>query len=174
MKNVRFPFCPPLPFTSLWELNLRTYVTYKGQKGVYFFTLDTDHPLAQWIATNFFHLPYRLRRMDGEVLGIDNSTKKFSFRSPNSFSVDAFIGEENDYNEQDAWLTERYSLFTLGPKGLYRGDVFHGPWKLKEVSKQKFSDEFSKQFVFDNSQRFVNATYSEGLDVFFKPFLLMK
>ncbi len=173
MKDVSFPYLPPLPFASLWELNLRTYVTNKGRKGVYFFTLDTDHPLAQWIATTFFNLPYRLRRMEGEIRDTYKSTKNFSFKSPDSFLVDASIGEKEESSERDAWLTERYSLYTSGPKGLYRGDVIHEPWQLRRVVKQTFSDEFTKQFGFSNSLKFIKASYSDGVDVYFKPFLLV-
>ena len=57
MKDIRLPLLPTLPYSSLWELNLRTYVRYKGRKGIYFFTLDTDHPIGQWIAVTFFNLP---------------------------------------------------------------------------------------------------------------------
>ena len=173
MKDVRFPSLPPLPFASLWELNLRTYVKYKGRKGVYFFTLDTDHPLAQWIAKTFFNLPYRLRRMEGEIFSFNEKTKKFSFKSPDSFSVDALIGEKERYCERDAWLTERYSLFTPGSKGLYRGDVIHEPWKLRKVVRQAFCDDFTKQFGFSSPLKFIKASYSDGVNVFFKPFFLV-
>ena len=94
MENVRFRFLPPLPFSSLWELNLRTYVKHKNWKGVYFFTLDTDHPLAQWIARKFFNLPYRLRRMEGEIFEHDGLTEKISLRVQNLFLLKLQLGRK--------------------------------------------------------------------------------
>ena len=173
MKDIRLPLLPPLPYSSLWELNLRTYVKYKGKKGIYFFTLDTDHPLGQWIAVTFFNLPYRLRRMEGQVLEKNEFTENFLFHSKNSFFVDAIIGEKLVPNNEDLWLTERYSLFTAGKNGLYRGDVVHRPWQLKKVKKFKMEDRFSCQFGFDNSLDFFKASYSEGINVFFKPFIFL-
>ena len=68
MDRIRFPFLPVVPLLSqLWELNLRTYVNVSGVRGVYFFTLDTDSALACLIANQFFHLPYRLAKMNGQV-----------------------------------------------------------------------------------------------------------
>ena len=65
MSHIRFPVTPGFGFVRLRELNLRTYVRFRGQPGIYFFTLDTDNLLGQWIGRKFFHLPYRLRRLRG-------------------------------------------------------------------------------------------------------------
>ena len=40
MKQMSFRFIPPIPGTSSFlELNVRTYVKYKGKSGVYFFNI---------------------------------------------------------------------------------------------------------------------------------------
>ncbi|MCR9205726.1 MAG: DUF2071 domain-containing protein, partial [Halobacteriovoraceae bacterium] len=67
MSDIHFPWSPVLPFSDLWEINLRTYVRHGKYSGVYFYTLDTDHHLAQWIAQSFFHLPYRYRFLRGSI-----------------------------------------------------------------------------------------------------------
>jgi uncharacterized protein YqjF (DUF2071 family) len=68
MDMIRLWNLPPAPFFShLWEINLRTYVRVGGKPGVYFFTLDTDSALGCWIANHFFHLPYRLAKINAVV-----------------------------------------------------------------------------------------------------------
>ena len=51
------------------ELNVRTYVTYKGYPSVYFFSLEAANPLAVAIARSVFHLPYFNARMTCEHQG---------------------------------------------------------------------------------------------------------
>src|SRR5947209_17347702 len=59
MWGVRGSFMPSVPGTSAFhELNVRTYVHYRGVPGVWFFSLDAANSLAVWGARNFYHLPY--------------------------------------------------------------------------------------------------------------------
>lgn len=68
MDRIRFRGMPGLPFfSSLWELNLRTYVKVNGVPGIYFFTLETPHLLGNFIARRFFDLPYRRARISAEA-----------------------------------------------------------------------------------------------------------
>src|SRR5215467_2688514 len=54
----------PVPWLSRFlELNVRTYVTYGGQSGVYFFSLDAANSAAVALARRFFRLPYYHARM---------------------------------------------------------------------------------------------------------------
>lgn len=71
VTNLRARFLPPIPGAqSFPELNLRTYVTYKGKPGIYFFSLDADHRLAVQGARTFFHLPYFYADMKAEKNGM--------------------------------------------------------------------------------------------------------
>jgi uncharacterized protein YqjF (DUF2071 family) len=59
MWGIRASFLPPIPGTSAFhELNVRTYVHFKGVPGVWFFSLDAASSLAVWGARTFYHLPY--------------------------------------------------------------------------------------------------------------------
>src|SRR5215467_9241143 len=40
------------------ELNCRTYVSFRGKPGIYFFSLDAGSRIAVWGARTFFLLPY--------------------------------------------------------------------------------------------------------------------
>lgn len=67
LTNVRGRFLPSIPGARAFpELNLRTYVTYKGKPGIYFFSLDADHRLTVLGARMFFHLSYFYADMKDE------------------------------------------------------------------------------------------------------------
>jgi hypothetical protein len=165
MSHIRFRFTPVIPFVSLWELNLRTYVRYQGRPGIYFFTLDTDSWLGQKIAKYCFHLPYRLRKMNGKV-----SEGRYRFESPDSFKTEAESGSAIKSDALDSWLVERYNLYTNTAKHLYRGDVIHEPWQLREVNMVSYEDRFSTQFGFGPVAE-IHARYAESLNVKFRPFV---
>src|SRR5262249_55787207 len=64
MWGIRASFLPRIPGTSAFpELNVRTYVHYKGVPGVWFFSLDAANSLAVWGARRFYYLPYFNARM---------------------------------------------------------------------------------------------------------------
>src|SRR5690606_38103898 len=70
MRGVRLRGTPPLPWVSRFpELNVRTYVTFGGRPGVWFFSLDAAQPLAVWAARRSFHLDYRHAAMTCEREG---------------------------------------------------------------------------------------------------------
>lgn len=48
---------------SFPELNLRTYVSREDDRGVYFYSLDTDDRLSVALARTLFRLPYYRSRM---------------------------------------------------------------------------------------------------------------
>ena len=165
MSHIRFPLTPALPIICLWELNLRTYVRYRGRAGVYFLTLDTDSRLGQWIARRFFYLPYRYRQMTAQV-----QSQRYRFDARGSFSLQSQVGRAVSRDALDDWLVERYHLYTSDGSSLYRGDVTHAPWRLRQVDGLAFSDRLSPQFGLPAATQ-VRARYAEPLDVRFKPFV---
>lgn len=59
MTGVRARWTPALSGVSAFpELNVRTYVSYEGKPGVYFFSLDAGSRLAAMAARFTYHLPY--------------------------------------------------------------------------------------------------------------------
>lgn len=165
MSGVRFPFCPKLPFSALWELNLRTYVTYKGQPGIYFFTLDSTHRLGNFIARNFFALPYRYQKMHAKI-----ESQKYIFQADNSLRLSFDIGDELQKSALDNWLVERYHLFTIKNEKVLRGTVMHSPWQLRQMKNLKLRNSFSQEFNFILSNTPNHYAYAESLPVKFKPF----
>jgi len=174
MDKIRLWGLPPIPFfAQLWELNLRTYVTVGGVRGIYFFTLDTDSALGCWIANHFFHLPYRLAKIQACVKDHEYSFQ--SRRPPFSFFTQfQLTGKKKTASAFDLWTTERDRLFTLEKENIYEGRVFHAPWELEEVSDLSIEDRFSQQLPFRCTFDLENASYARMLKVRFLPFRKIK
>ena len=173
MERIRFPALPVLPLiSSLWELNLRTYVKVNGVPGVYFFTLDTDSFLASFVANRFFHLPYRVAKMKGRVF--DNTYAFSSERSQFSFKLKSEIASSlKEKTSLDRWATDREHLFTRTPKNIFRGTVIHENWPLQTVNSIEFEDRFSCQLPIHLSQVPDEVAYCRHLKVRFKPFEIL-
>ena len=132
----------PLPFlTPFPEINVRTYVTYQGIAGVYFFSLDAKNLLAVIGARMLFHLPYFFAQMS-----IKQQQETFYYHSlrigwqkPTQArtTYDGWYRPMGEvfFAERDTleyWLVERYCLYTVTQKNrLYRVDIHHGPWPLQ-------------------------------------------
>src|SRR5581483_11207596 len=58
MKNIRSRWMPELAALDFLETNVRTYVHYKGEPGVYFFSLEASSWLAVRVARLVWGLPY--------------------------------------------------------------------------------------------------------------------
>jgi uncharacterized protein YqjF (DUF2071 family) len=163
MSHVSFSFTPSLPFSRLNELNLRTYVKYKGVSGIYFFTLDSTHKLANFIARNLFHLPYRYSKIDMKLEGSSYVVKS------NMLDLKAEIKGEKLKTDREKFLVERYFLYTDNGKDILRGEVIHRPWDLRSVEIDKLSENLNKAYGLDQN-RFVDSFYGKGFDVSFNPF----
>lgn len=167
MSGVRFPYTPTLPFSNLLELNIRTYVKANGRSGIYFFTLDTDHALAAFIARTFFHLPYRKVKLESSF-----EESHYGFKADN-FDIKAKIGKERHKDELATWLTERYLLFTKGSRHFYQGQAIHDPWQLKELEIEELHESFLESFDFVGA-KFKSCYYALAQDVRFNPFERIK
>lgn len=131
---------PMLPVISRFpELNVRTYVTYQGRPGVYFFSLDAGNLSAVWGARVFYRLPYwkastKVRGQGGDRIEYwskrEHGPKPAVFRAsygPAGPSFHAVPGSIRHF------LTERYCLYAFNRRRLYRGQIHHLPWSLQEA-----------------------------------------
>lgn len=126
------PFLSPFP-----EINVRTYVTYQGIAGVYFFSLDAANLLAVIGARTLFHLPYFFARMSCREY--QGAFYYHSERRP----TQSFAAYDGMYRPTGAvffaergtleyWLVERYCLYTVTKnERVYRVDIHHAPWPLQ-------------------------------------------
>ena len=169
MEKIRFPYLPAVPgLSSLWELNLRTYVEVDGVNGIYFFTLDTDSLFGEFIARKFFHLPYNHAKLQAKV---SNDSYYFEHqREKLSLKLNAKIRALRPSSTFDLWATERYSLFTFDQHFFYEGKVHHKPWKLQEAELIKMEDHFSSMLGESILGEAISVSYCQKLEVRFSPF----
>jgi uncharacterized protein YqjF (DUF2071 family) len=136
-----FPHVPGL--SSFIELNLRTYVTAGGRPGVWFLSLDASNPVAVQLARWSFRLPYFRAAMscraDGAAIEY-RSRRTHSGVPPAEFagryqpSGAPFTALPGSF---EAWLIERYCLYTTGPQGrIRRGEIDHAPWQLQRAEAE--------------------------------------
>ena len=117
------------------EINLRTYVTRNGKKGVWFFSLDVPHSLAVWAARTFFHLPYYKAQIHTTIDGthVDYQFKRNEVEFEGTYTPGEFIDAASKSFEY--WSTERYCLYSANSTGeLFRAEIHHRQWPLQSAS----------------------------------------
>jgi uncharacterized protein YqjF (DUF2071 family) len=133
VTHQRFRGLPEIPFLHTYlELNVRTYVKYRGFQGVYFFSLDANHPLTV-LGAKALALPYKHAKMN-----MFQQNKGFVFKSRRVFGNKGFSAVyepvsppmPTEPGSLDHWLLERYCLFTKWGKILLRGDIRHEKWEI--------------------------------------------
>ncbi len=140
MSGIHGRALPPLPGLSRFpELNVRTYVTYGGRPGVYFFSLDAANLPAVWAARTFYRLPYFHAAMSSKDLG-----GNIHYHSRRIHCGAEFHGRYRPTTETrlrergsiEHWLTERYCLYTTHHDQVYRGEIHHQPWPLQDAEAE--------------------------------------
>jgi uncharacterized protein len=138
MWDTRALFLPPVPgFNAMHELNVRTYVHFDGEPGVWFFSLDCNSAAAVFGARKFYFLPYynadiELRQ---EQQTIDYTLARTE-DPPAEFGAVWTIGERLPTSEPGSlefFLTERYCLYSERHGTLYRARIHHDPWPLQKA-----------------------------------------
>lgn len=145
MWGIRPLFTPPIPGLSAFhELNVRTYVHYKGVPGVWFFSLDANNATAVWAARSFFSLPYYNSRItlhqQAETISY-SLTRTHKNAQPAKLETTWHIGESLKPSEPDTlpfFLTERYCLYAARKEKIYRLRISHPVWQLKQATLSSF------------------------------------
>ncbi len=141
MERVTPRLVPPLPGLHAFpELNLRTYVTLSGKPGVWFFSLDAGQKLAVRVARRLFHLAYFDARFEIALAGgqVNYSSVRTHRAAPAATFSATYEAVGPVYRSAagtlDAWLTERYCLYSADALGrIYRGEIDHPPWPLQKA-----------------------------------------
>lgn len=140
MSGIRRRGMPALPGLSRFpELNVRTYVTYGGKSGVYFFSLDAANLPAVWAARRFYHLPYFHAVMSSRQVGGD--IHYFSHRHEGAAEFRGHYRQLGEMqlrrpNTFEHWATERYCLYTVHEEMVYRCEIHHQQWPLQDAEAE--------------------------------------
>jgi len=137
LTHLRLRHLPPLPLVSRFlEVNVRTYVRAEGRAGIWFFSLDAASRLAVEGARATYHLPYFHARMERRA------GREIAFRSERdgaALDVTYAAGAAERTPESgslEAFLVERYCLYAHHRGRLYRADIHHPPWRLRETEAE--------------------------------------
>lgn len=147
MSGIRPHGLPAVPALSAFpELNVRTYVKRDGIAGVYFFSLDAGNPIAVTLARTLFHLPYFNAQMHTKLVGdtIHYTSHRTHKGAPHADYIARYrpIAPVVEARAQsiEAWLTERYCLYTVAGSDLYRCDIHHAHWPLQVAEMESEHD----------------------------------
>jgi hypothetical protein len=137
------PYLPPVPgFSSLHELNVRTYVYYKNVPGVWFFSLDANSAAAVFAARALYFLHYFNAEIEIEQKGGAITYSLNRTDSPAAeFRARWKIGDPMSFAQPgtlDFFLVERYCLYSARNKKLYRARVHHQPYPLRRAETTSF------------------------------------
>jgi uncharacterized protein YqjF (DUF2071 family) len=169
MDKVSLRGVPSIPVYSTFpELNVRTYVKYKGKTGVYFLSLDATRKLFVWGGQNFFHLPYHASKMEmTKEDSISYSSSRINDNGKTSFKAQYRpLGKpyESEKGSIEEFLVERYCLFVVKDGIVGTCDIDHKKWALYKadlkIEKNSFLDNLNLKI---QDEPIVH--YSESMDV---------
>ena len=129
MKDIRPAF---VPFgIDFLETNLRTYVSRRGEPGVFFFSLEASSLLAVEAARlgwglPYFHADMSVETTDG-LVRYETARRNTSTRSTFEYRVGAKLGT-SEPGTLEHFLLERYYLFTVQEGRVSKGHVHHVPY----------------------------------------------
>lgn len=169
MKNIRFSVMPSSTGLAFPELNLRTYVTSNGRKGVYFFNLDASSALGVYAARKLFAIPYYQADFT-----VSPSAERMQFthkrRNADTGFEAWYKGDGKIFYAEpgslEHWLTERYVFYTSrGRDALFEGRIAHSPWPLERGSWDASRNDLFKANHFAEPAEAPHLLYSSGIDV---------
>lgn len=175
MRDVSPWWSPSVPgISNFHELNVRTYVHYKGKDpGVWFFSLDAAATIAVLIARAGWALPYFRASMDLRVAASGSEVDYKSRRlwagpRPAELTCKYTIGEDIGSalpGTFEHFLAERYVLYARSGRGLRIGRVHHRPYPLRRASVSELQQSMVSAAGLPEPSGPPLTLYSPGVDV---------
>lgn len=144
--NTRLRYMPEwFAYPPFYQMNVRTYVHFGKEQGVYFFSIHTDNQFAA-MGGKVVSLPFRQAPMT-----IQKENDQFLFTAdqlpvggkgmlqcicqPNS-PVFKSTPDSLSY-----FLTERYCIWMIRGNDLVKAPITHAPWRLQQASTSVWGNE---------------------------------
>ena len=147
LTNVGIRGAPSIARTAFGELNVRTYVRYRGDPGLFFFSIDVGNPLVAAIVGRTTRLPVYHAHIR---VGADGDRVAFrSTRGQTDVGVQPAFDRDEPPARFDAtyrpdgevfraepgtlayWLSERRRFYAAERRGVLTGEIAHDPWPLQ-------------------------------------------
>jgi uncharacterized protein YqjF (DUF2071 family) len=174
LRPAWLPFVPG--FASLTELNVRTYVRYRGQPGIYFLAMYADNALAIAASRLLTPLTYHPARLTYEQTSRGwwraecHASDMPAIRLALEFRPVAEAAVARPCS-LDAWILERYRLFVNRPSGaLVAAEVEHAPWTASAVALNILQHAFDGSLGPSLTRQPAFARFSSGVAAQFNPF----
>ena len=171
LTGLRLHPMPPIPgISSFSEVNVRTYVHYKGKPGLYFLSLDASNLLPALAARVFYQLPYFAADIDFTCDELSNY--RFSSRrrlTPSTrFTARWKPGmrlRAPDTESLAFFLVERYCFFTQVGSSVSMTRAYHSPWILEEAHLESLESTMLAAFQLTDQTDAPLAHFSHGVNV---------
>ncbi len=169
MRQIRPRWLPHRFALNFLETNVRTYVVYKDQPGVFFFSLDANSALAVMAARAGWSLPYHYAKMtcdrQGDLFQYRSHRTRGSGHHEVSFRVTDELGPAV-LESREHFLLERYLLFTNRGETIQVGQVHHQPYHAALAVVDTFSDSLVSAARLPAIKTYPEfAHYCTGVDV---------
>ena len=157
------------PIATHEFLNVRAYVKYKGESGIYFLAEWLPNKLSVKLGPPVFGLPYRLGQntyRHDQATGFEGcvtdsaSGARFHYSAEGTLPADLTTAEAGTLTE---FLVERYSAFTtfLGLRRRFR--VWHPAWLHQPIKAVIHDDSLlARTGDWHRSAQFVGAHFAPG------------
>jgi uncharacterized protein YqjF (DUF2071 family) len=174
LRPVGLPFIPG--FSSLLEMNVRTYVRHCDRPGIYFLKMYADNRLAiqaaRWLTPLYYeHATMVDRRLVDDRRHVECSP---TTNCGCGLSLDYQIAgdpAEAALGSLDSWLVERYRLFVARSKGsILAGDVEHPPWRISPVKLSVVKNHIADSIRLRLGETPTAASFSSGVVAQFNSF----
>lgn len=142
LTNVGVRGTPPIARLAFGELNVRTYVRYRGDPGLFFFSIDVDSSLVAATVGRTTRLPVHdatIRVGATEENHVTFSSDRRGTTSDTTARFDATYRPDGavftaEPDTLDYWLTARRRFYAPGTRGVLAGAIAHDPWPLQPAA----------------------------------------
>jgi uncharacterized protein YqjF (DUF2071 family) len=175
--TLRPAWLPLVPgVSSLLELNVRTYVRYRGEPGIYFLRMYADNRLAilasRWLTPLGYEHAMMVDRRS--AAGAGHVACQPTAMPGAALAADVEIvapliqpGRES----LDRWLVERYRLFVAPAAGpMLAADVEHPPWQIAPARLESVDNSLGRSVGLSAEDEPALAHYSPGVTAQFNAF----
>ena len=161
-----------VPLATERFLNLRTYVRCNDEPGIYFLAEWVSKRLNSLLGPRIYGLPYRLGQLnyDHDPFQSEMRGSVTAANSPASLAYRVRIDPGAAISmcaagTREAFLLERYTVFTQRGRMRRRFDVWHRPWSCRAAEEQIEHDSLLRAAGrWFESARLLSAHYSPGFD----------